>query len=115
MSPALPTLLSRLATRFQVIIIDTPPLGAGIDPFALGSATGNMLLVLRSGETDRKMAEAKLQLLDRLPVRVLGAVLNDISAKGVYRYYSYLSEYGSTEEIESEIGATARGELVQPA
>jgi capsular exopolysaccharide synthesis family protein len=113
MSPALPTLLAGLGTRFQVIIIDTPPLGAGIDPFALGSATGNMLLVLRSGETDRKMAEAKLELLDRLPVRILGAVLNDISSKGVYRYYTYLNEYASTEELESEIGAGPRTELVQ--
>ncbi len=115
MSPALPTLLAKLGTRFQVIIIDTPPLGAGIDPFALGAAAGNMLLVLRSGETDRKMAEAKLQLLDRLPVRILGTVLNDISAKGVYRYYSYLNEYASTEEIEVEMGSATRGELVQPA
>jgi capsular exopolysaccharide synthesis family protein len=114
MSPALPTLLASLGTRYQVIIIDTPPLGAGIDPFALGSATGNMLLVLRSGETDRKMAEAKLQLLDRLPVRILGAVLNDISAKGVYRYYSYLNEYASTEELESEVAAGSRGALVSP-
>ena len=115
MSPALPTLLDGLGKRFQVIIIDTPPLGAGIDPFALGSATGNMLLVLRSGETDRKMAEAKLQLLDRLPVRVLGAVLNDISAKGVYRYYSYLNEYASTEELELEGSGPPRAELVHPS
>jgi capsular exopolysaccharide synthesis family protein len=115
MSPSLPALLAALGSRFQVIIIDTPPLGAGIDPFALGSACGNMLLVLRSGETDRKMAEAKLQLLDRLPVRILGTVLNDISAKGVYRYYSYINEYASTEEIELEVGGRARAELVQPA
>jgi capsular exopolysaccharide synthesis family protein len=114
MSPALPTLLATLGARFQVIIIDTPPLGAGIDPFALGSATGNMLLVLRSGETDRKMAEAKLELLDRLPVRMLGAVLNDISAKGVYRYYSYLNEYASTEELEPEVTGGPRPELVHP-
>lgn len=114
MSPALPALLEKLSSRYQVIIVDTPPLGAGIDPFALGSAAGNLLLILRSGETDRKMAEAKLELLDRLPVRILGAVLNDISAKGIYKYYSYLNDYGTSEELEAESDAGARPELVHP-
>jgi Mrp family chromosome partitioning ATPase len=67
-----------LRGRFEVIIIDTPPLGAGIDPFVLGTATGNLALVLRAGETDRQLAEAKLQVLDRLPIRMLGAILNDV-------------------------------------
>ena len=44
------------------------------------------------------VAEAKLSLVDRLPIHVLGAVLNDVRATGAYRYYSYL--YGSTSEEE---------------
>jgi succinoglycan biosynthesis transport protein ExoP len=91
-------LMAQMKTRFQVIIVDSPPLGAGIDPFVLGTLTGHMMLVFRSGETDRQMAEAKLRLLDRLPVRVLGAVLNEIQADGVYRYYSYLYGYTADEE-----------------
>jgi hypothetical protein len=47
--------------RFDVIIIDTPPLGAGIDPFVLATATGSLALIMRAGETDRQLAEAKLQ------------------------------------------------------
>ncbi|MDQ2670743.1 MAG: polysaccharide biosynthesis tyrosine autokinase, partial [Gemmatimonadota bacterium] len=95
-SRAMRELVADLKQRYNVIIIDSPPLGAGIDPFVLGTATGNIMLVLRSGETDRQMAEAKLRLLDRLPVRVLGAVLNDIQTKGVYKYYAYI--YGYTAE-----------------
>ncbi len=100
-SPEMPKLLDQLKDRFDVILVDSPPLGAGIDPFALAVATGNVLLVLRTGSTDRHMAEAKLQLLERLPTRVLGAVLNDIHADGVYRNYSYLGGYYTTEEEES--------------
>lgn len=98
-SNALASLLAAAKSRFDVIIIDTPPLSAGIDPFVLGTATGNMLLVLRSGETDRKLAEAKLEMLDRLPIRLLGAVLNDVSAQGAYRYYAYDYAF-SGEELE---------------
>jgi Mrp family chromosome partitioning ATPase len=94
-----------MKVRFNVIIVDSPPLGAGIDPFVLGTATGHMLMVFRSGETDRAMAEAKLKLLDRLPVRVLGAVLNDIQADGVYKYYSYLYGYTSDEEGARQLAA----------
>lgn len=82
-------LLSHLRARFDAIIVDSPPLGAGIDPLALAVHTGNLLMVLRIGETDRKLAHAKLQALSRLPIRVLGAVLNDVPAEGVYKYYAY--------------------------
>jgi len=51
-----------------------------------------MLLVLRSGVSDREMAEAKLEVLQQLPVRVLGAILNDVRPRGAYRYYSYYVE-----------------------
>ncbi|HEX6991816.1 MAG TPA: polysaccharide biosynthesis tyrosine autokinase, partial [Gemmatimonadales bacterium] len=46
-SAAMRDMMAALKSRFNVIIVDSPPLGAGIDPFVLGTATGNMLLVLR--------------------------------------------------------------------
>jgi Mrp family chromosome partitioning ATPase len=95
--------MADLKTRYQVVIIDSPPLSAGIDPFVLSAATGNMMVVLRAGETDRTLAEEKLKLMDRLPVRILGAVLNSISADGSYRYYRYV--YGYTTDDENEAAA----------
>jgi len=97
-SGAMQRLLEQLQQRFTAVLVDSPPLGAGVDPFVLGAATGNLLLVVRSGETDRHLAEAKLGLVDRLPIRVVGAVLNDVRATGAYRYYNYLYGYTSEEE-----------------
>lgn len=92
-------LMAQLKTAFNVILVDSPPLGAGIDPFVLGAATGHMVLVLRSGETDRAMAEEKLKLVDRLPIRLLGAVLNDVDTKQAgYKYYTYVYGYTAEEE-----------------
>jgi capsular exopolysaccharide synthesis family protein len=90
MSPPMSRLLDDLRERYDAIIIDSPPLGAGIDPYVIGIATGSLLLVLRSGETDRKMAEAKLGLLYRLPIRLVGVVLNDTDEHRSYQYYAYL-------------------------
>ncbi|HEX6535563.1 MAG TPA: polysaccharide biosynthesis tyrosine autokinase [Gemmatimonadaceae bacterium] len=110
-SQAMVQLMTELRARFDVIIVDSPPLGAGVDPFVLGTATGNMLVVLRTGTTDRKMAEAKLKLLERLPIRLLGAVLNDIRAQGAYRYYTYLYGYTTSEDDEMPRLAPQVGEL----
>jgi tyrosine-protein kinase Etk/Wzc len=110
-SQAMLQLITDLRERFDVIIVDSPPLGAGVDPFVLGAATGNMVVVLRTGATDRKMAEAKLKLLERLPIRPLGAVLNDIRAQGVYRYYTYLYGYTTSEDDEMPRLAPQVGEL----
>src|SRR6266576_6830403 len=67
------------------------PLAAGVDALALGTATGAMVLVLRTGYSDREMALNKLQALTHLPIRVLGAVLNDVRGSR-YKYYSYYLE-----------------------
>lgn len=98
-SAAMNLFMAEMKSRYNVIIVDSPPLGAGIDPFVLSTSTGHMMLVLRSGETDRALAEAKLKLLDRLPIRLLGAVLNDIrAAEGAYKYYGYVYGYSAEED-----------------
>jgi polysaccharide biosynthesis transport protein len=98
-SSAMGELLSAgLQARFGVIVVDSPPLGAGVDPLILATWTRNLLLVLRTGNTNREMAGLKLDMVSRLPIRLLGGVLNDVPASGVYRYYSYASGY----EVASE-------------
>jgi capsular exopolysaccharide synthesis family protein len=98
-SPAMAQLITSLRARFDVILVDSAPMAAGVDPYVLGTLTGNLLLVMRTGVTDRELAQAKIDLLDRLPVRVLGAVLNDVEAGGAYRYYAYyLAGYEVAEE-----------------
>ena len=72
----LQNLLRDLSSIYEVIIIDSPPFAAGADAYQFDVATRNLVIVVRSGQTDRMLTEAKLSTLDRLPVRVLGAVLN---------------------------------------
>lgn len=94
-------LMTTIRRRYEVILVDSPPLGAGVDPFVLGTATGAVAVVLRSGETDRQLAEAKLQLLERLPTRLVGAILNHIEVgHGAYKYYAY--EYAPEAEPVAE-------------
>jgi succinoglycan biosynthesis transport protein ExoP len=109
-SNRLKTLIDHLAQSFDVVIVDTPPLAAGIDAYALSAATGNILMVLRMGRTQRRLANAKLSLLDRLPVYILGSVLNEAPAYGEFQYYTAyaggyaLDDAASTRDLV-EIGA----------
>jgi capsular exopolysaccharide synthesis family protein len=108
-SSTMSQLLISLRSSYSVILIDSPPLGAGVDPLILGSLTGAVMLVLRTGVTDRDLAEAKLDQLARLPIRVLGAVLNDVRPDGAYRYYAYLSGYEARDEEVVTVPRQLRG------
>ena len=81
--------MSGLRSRYGVIVVDSPPLGAGVDALVVASLAGSLLVVLRLGRTDRELAEAKLELLRAQPIRVLGAVLNDVREGSEYHAYSY--------------------------
>lgn len=103
-SPAMRDLLAALKSEYDAVLVDSPPLGAGVDPFALGTMTGNMLLVLRSGTTNRELAESKMELVERLPIRVLGAVLNGVPQSRQYGYGYYAYSYVPGYEAEDEEG-----------
>jgi capsular exopolysaccharide synthesis family protein len=100
--------VAALRQQYEVIIFDSPPLGAGVDAFGLGHLSDFLMIVLRTGQTDRSFAEAKLDMLERLRIRVLGAVLNDVqddaaSSMYGYGYYSYyMPGYESADETEDE-------------
>lgn len=92
-SPAMAELIAELRGQYDVILVDSPPLTAGVDPFVLGTVTGALLIVLRTGHSHREITGAKLEVLDRLPIRLLGAVLNDVPRGAAYGYYAYYSYY----------------------
>jgi capsular exopolysaccharide synthesis family protein len=116
-SPTMRQLMRDLRADYDVILVDSPPLGACVDPMILSTLTKNMVLVVRTGSTDRSLAESKLDALDRLPVRVVGAVLNDVAQGGPYRYYSYVAGYEVMDEesVEALPGGNGHGPLADAA
>ena len=100
-------LMAQLKPEYDVIDRQ-PALTAGVDSFVLGTLTGS-LLVARTGHRTAR-SPAALEVLDRLPIRLLGAVMNDVpkgAAYGYYAYYSYyLPGYESVEERDSREAAS---------
>ena len=108
-SQTMSQLFNTLRPRYDVILVDSPPLSAGVDPLILGTLTGHLVVVLRTGFSHRDVASAKLEVLQRLPVRLLGAILNAVPAGEAYRYYSYyLPGYEAVDE-EAEQASGGKG------
>ena len=101
-SEALPRLITAMRPHYDAILVDSPPLAAGVDASALGAVTGSLLVVLRTGVTDRMIAEAKVELLRTLPIRMLGVVLNDVRPGVAYSYYAYSLEGYSVREEDPD-------------
>ena len=109
-SAALPRLVAELRSRYDVVLFDTPPLNAGIDAYAISSALSNMVVVLRAGKTERRLAAAKLLLADRLPINILGAVLNAVQLEGEFQYYGYASGYDYSHDDDE---VTSKSKVLQ--
>lgn len=115
-SPRMAYFVGTLKRTYDVIIIDCPPLASGGDPLILGSLTGNLAVVIRTGTTEKALAQAKLDQLTRLPIRILGAILNDVSASDSYHSYyaSYLPSYEPVPEEGDDEMTQLLGERAGP-
>jgi capsular exopolysaccharide synthesis family protein len=82
--------LTGLSQLAELVIIDSPPLHAVVDASILAASAGNVLLVIESGKTSGESIRRSLELLRRLNVTTLGAVLNKDSKRNsrYYRYYA---------------------------
>lgn len=94
--------LRELAARYDVVVIDTPPVLAAADAEILGAQADAVLMVVRAGRTDRPAAAFAAQQLRAVGAHILGVVLNDPEHKGAaYGGYGYeYRYYGEREEAE---------------
>ncbi len=92
-SPSMAALLDRLGNEYDAIIIDSPPLNMVTDAAVLGRVADGVLIVVRAGKTEREGLSLAMDQLNNVRVSVLGAVLNDASARREGRYYSRYGYY----------------------
>ncbi len=94
-------LLETLKQRYNVILIDTPPIIAVTDASVLAPLADGVLLVVRSAQTQKDAALHAYEQLRRVKANVLGVILNGLQAfnsYGSYYYYQYHYYYGKDSE-----------------
>jgi succinoglycan biosynthesis transport protein ExoP len=105
-------ILSRLAERADVVVIDSPPFVVS-DAMMLAAKVDGVLMVIRPGHTRKKLALAMMEQLNRAGARILGVVLNRIPHRGAEYYGGFLyyspyytdGHYTSDEEVDGEVDA----------
>lgn len=91
-SGAMRGLLEHAESRFDLVVLDTPPVLAASDSSVLGTLVDGVVLVVRAGHTAREAARDALRQLSAVGANVVGAVLNDPDAV-VPAYESYYHDY----------------------
>lgn len=79
--------ISALKAHADVVLFDAPPVVAASDTAVLGTKVDGVLLVVKAGRTRRDHALRAKELLARVHVRVLGAVLTDAQRDSVLGGY----------------------------
>src|SRR5690606_17582494 len=59
-SPALSRLMEELRSHYEMVVVDSPPLGAVADALLLAQQSDGALVVTRAGATDRAAMEETL-------------------------------------------------------
>lgn len=94
-------LLKELNTRFDLIIIDSPPVLAVTDPVVISRYVGATIMVVRHLETVMGEIEAVRRTFETAGTKLTGAILNGYKITegskygGRYHYYNYRYSYKS--------------------
>lgn len=85
-------LLDKLRSQYDMILIDAAPVLQIVDARILHQLVDGVVLVLRSGKTDRKSALEAYRYLHEDGAPLIGTILNDWRPKksNVNRYYNYV-------------------------
>lgn len=98
--------IQQLGRLWEIVLIDTPPVGPVTDGQLLAAHADGMLVIVRSGKTPRTGLRGALEALNYTGRPILGTVLNDLRPGVLSRYtsygYYYSGYYGGYEVAPQE-------------
>jgi capsular exopolysaccharide synthesis family protein len=100
-NPVFPQLLERLKKTFDLVVVDSPPMGAVTDAMLIAERADEVIYVCRFNRASRKHIKLYIKALREGKNEILGIVLNGLSPRRIeyysnYRYYrSYKKYYGA--------------------
>lgn len=88
-------------TRYERVILDSPPTSAVTDPAVLGNLADGVILIVKGASTTREAAAHARRQLVSAKCRLLGVIVNEIDFSNPgygyhYYYYRKYSRYGYT-------------------
>jgi len=87
-------LLSECKEKFDMVVIDSPPIMGMADALVLSAISDGVLMLAKSGSTRRGVFRQAMASLEKAGGRLLGLVLNFLVPRRGYYYYYYYYYYG---------------------
>jgi capsular exopolysaccharide synthesis family protein len=87
-------IVRKLSEKYDLVLIDSPPVTAVADSLILSARSDVTLLVLRAGQSHRNLAEETRKSLAGVGANVCGVVVNGVSPKKLR--HGYYSDYSAT-------------------
>ena len=91
-------LLSNLKKRFDLLIIDSPPVIPASDALLIAPQADGVLLLVKPGQVNRNMISNVVEQMRSAQANIVGVILNqvDMQKEGYYKYYNkyYTKYYG---------------------
>lgn len=81
------SVIARLRAEADVVLFDTPPVGAVTDAAVLATRVDGVLLVFQAGKTSRERGRQARQILEKVKANIIGVVLNNAAVERGYGYY----------------------------
>lgn len=86
-------LLETLSQRFDIVLVDAPPIGTIIDAAKIAPACDGTLFIMESGLVSRSKFFSALRQIERTGCRFLGTVLNQYDDRLSSNKYYYSGSY----------------------
>jgi Mrp family chromosome partitioning ATPase len=99
--------IEELRGRFDIIIVDCPPLLAVTDGAIIAARSDGALLVVRSRKTKNAQVTTAVRALRAVDARVLGCVLNMVPAKSGDVFPQFERYAGGSAAASGEVAGNA--------
>ena len=100
-------LIELLGQHFTHVVIDSPPVNSFTDGVLIASIVDGVLLVVHGGKSSRGVVRRSRQLLLDIGAKIVGVVLNNVSA-GSHDYYYYHQRYYHNRYYNSDSPAAEK-------
>lgn len=89
--------IQKLSERYEKIVIDLPPILAAADALIVSRYADGIVLVVRAGKTQKPSLAVAYENIKTSASKLLGVIINDITANQMGYYYYYYYYYYTAE------------------
>ena len=94
-------LIKQLRSKFEFILIDSPPVLPVTDAVILSKIVDGIILVVRGQKTETSIVKEAKNRLKQVDAKILGVILNGVDVKKGQHYYYYRDSYSEYYGEES--------------